>query len=52
MTDHPYAFLSEEYLVKTCSADVSGLWRFSDILVQLQELAGKQCQLLGCGRLT
>ncbi len=51
MTDHPYAFLSEEYLVKTCSADVSGLWRFSDILVQLQELAGKQCQLLGCGRL-
>ena len=51
MTEHPYAFLSEEYLLKTCSTDLSGLWRFSDILVQLQELAGKQCQLLGCGRL-
>ena len=43
VSENPHAFLSEEYLVKTCSSDVNGLWRLSDILVQLQELAGKQC---------
>ena len=46
----PFETLSEEYPVRTCAADMNGLWRLSDILVQMQELAGKQCHLLGCGR--
>ncbi len=50
-SQHPFAFLTEEYTLRTCSTDVNGLWRLSDILVQLQELAGSQCQALGCGRL-
>ncbi len=49
--EQAYSYLSEKYLLKTCSTDVNGLWKISDILVQLQELAGKQCGLLGCGRL-
>ena len=34
---HPFAFVSEEYTVKTCSADMNGLWKPGDILVQMQE---------------
>ena len=50
MSESPYSFMKEKILLKTCSTDLSGLWRLSDILVEMQELAGKQCQRLGCGR--
>ncbi len=51
MTSGPYDQLSIRYPLRTCSTDVNGLWRLSDVLVQMQELAGLQCQYLGCGRL-
>ncbi len=37
--------------LKTCSTDVNGLWRLSDLMVQLQEAAGLHCESLGCGRI-
>ncbi len=37
--------------MKTCSVDMNGLWRLSDLLIQLQEAAGRHCENLGCGRI-
>ena len=42
---------SQQYLLKTCSCDHLSRWKFSDILVQLQEIAGAQCTQLGYGRI-
>ena len=49
--DTPPESCSAVYPLKTCSTDVSGLWRLSDLMVQLQEAAVRHCDLLGCGRI-
>ena len=50
-TETMHETYSQPYLLKTCSCDHMSRWKLSDILVQLQEIAGAQCTELGFGRI-
>ena len=47
-----YKTYQEEFLLRTCDCDFTGMWRPSAIMETMQELAGTHSELLGCGRNT
>ena len=45
-----YKTYQEEFILRTCDCDFMGTWRPSAVMQTMQELAGVQSELLGCGR--
>ena len=43
--------LRDQITLRTCDCDVSGLWRLSAVMTEMQEIATRHSEAIGCGRL-